>query len=149
MISIQGAQHNAPSHRPACTTPSLPLMPWLSTVIPFWLKPKAKPVGITTLVASVRCPTSRIGPHPVFSQSHIPFSAKVRILKMDSPEGETPQTERAYIYTHIYIHIYIYIHPYTYTYIANRILTWAGPGPGPGPWAGPAARPRAQGASGF
>ncbi|MDP7043990.1 MAG: hypothetical protein QF807_08270, partial [Candidatus Thalassarchaeaceae archaeon] len=26
-----------------------------------------------------------------FSQSHILFSAKVRILKMDSPEGASPQ----------------------------------------------------------
>ena len=30
--------------------------------------------------------------------------AKVRILKIDSPKGETPQTERAYIYEHIYIY---------------------------------------------
>jgi hypothetical protein len=51
----------------------LPLLPWLSTVIPSWSKPVTKPVGITTLVASVRCLPSRIGPHPVLSQSHILF----------------------------------------------------------------------------
>jgi len=89
----------------ANTVASLPLMPWLSTVIPFWLKPKAKPVGITTLVDSVRCLTSRIGPHPVFRQSHIPFSAKVRILKMDSPKVR-PHRPKELICTHIYTYIY-------------------------------------------
>ena len=48
---------------------SLPLMPWLSTTIPFWLKPIAKPVGIATLVASVCCPASRIDRHPAFTQA--------------------------------------------------------------------------------
>jgi len=48
---------------------------------------------------------------------------KVRILKMDSPEGETPQAERAYIYIDIYVCIYIYIYMfvplslYIYTYV--------------------------------
>jgi len=34
---------------------------------------------------------------------------KVRILKMDSPKGETPQTE-GYIYTYIYTHLYPYVY---------------------------------------
>ena len=33
---------------------------------------------------------------------------QIRILKMDSQTGDTPQTEQAYVYMDIHIHIYLY-----------------------------------------
>ena len=35
-------------------------------------------------------------------------SEKVRILKMDSPEGETPTDKKNFKYIHTHIYIYIY-----------------------------------------
>ena len=49
---------------------------------------------------------------------------QVRILKMDSPKRETPQTERAYIYMNMFIskvlyitYIILYMCIYIYIYI--------------------------------